>query len=192
MSETFAFHYAGFDWLPLLESNREALERALDDEVAAPRLAAIGGVARRWQRDVAGESFTLVIEEGGRVLGWAGVLDYPGRPEVVQSSTFLGVEGRGGRVNPAAKMVIWTMAEILERRLILSCDATNVRSVRAIERFWPGIAGVETDQPWFPRRGLIFEPAGAPCGAVMLGAGQRDALERAMVASPFGRRLGIE
>lgn len=136
--------YGDHDWGLLLDEDPREVAQAIDcpgverflcfDGVCDVRWA----VARRWRRDLSGESITLVVRGGDRIMGWAGLLGTDDYPDILQTSTFLHPDAWGTGLNVVAKHVQWAVVRLLGHdRMLLEIASDNPRSQGAAWKLFP-------------------------------------------------------
>ena len=185
-----ALSYAQINWRPLLSYGDYArLTEVLSDEADECYMHGVAScIERRVAADTLGSAFTLVAEDHGAPLGWAGVLDYPARPGCVQSSTFLAPAARGTGLNLKAKTLLCTIAALLgDAPLLLSIDQFNSRSQSAALKLFPEVEIELAMEPWDPSEvSHLFPVHGLPLGGQPLAASELSKLATLIAGSPFG------
>jgi hypothetical protein len=138
--------YAGFNWAPIERCDLDRMVADLDDPgfMVAARMHSPSITAREListRRDLArnGDHITLVAtDEQGLICGWAALVPCPSDRDALETSTYLHPRVWGTHVNVACKSLLWTVGrELLGRRVIMSINEINSRSLRANVLLFP-------------------------------------------------------
>jgi RimJ/RimL family protein N-acetyltransferase len=142
----------GLSLIPLAPEHAHALHDFVDAGMwagmAASQPRTAGELAALFEArisDPASLAFAVADERTGAILGTTALnaID-AGQQRVEVGGTFFGRQFWGSHVNPASKHALLTFAfEVLHvQRVAFRCDARNVRSAAAIERFGAAFEGV--------------------------------------------------
>jgi hypothetical protein len=184
----------GLTYRLLIEEDVDDVVTALDcpgvaqflcyDDVTSVRWA----VCRRWRKDLAGDSITLVIRREGRIIGWAGLLALDGMPGDLQTSTFLVPAYWGTGVNIRAKHVLWAMTELLgHERMLFSIDSNNPRSQAALWKLFPDATVERLAAPGEAGVDVVLATTRGPNAPGALSGTDRAALRRLLERHPGWR-----
>jgi RimJ/RimL family protein N-acetyltransferase len=186
--------YGGWRWSLLLEEDPHAVTGSIDSPLVRRFLCWDGeadvrhAVNKRWRRDLAGESITLVARRDGAIAGWAGLLLEDRRRVALETSTFLHPTAWGTGLNTCAKHLQWTIAEELgHHRIVLDIAGDNVRSQASAWKHFPAARVLLLASPAEPEASLVLEVDEAPRPGRRPTPRQREVLARLLERHPAAR-----
>jgi hypothetical protein len=192
--------YAGFTWTPIERCNVERMVADLDDPgfmVAArmhdPEVTARDLISTRQGLARDGLHLTLVaVNDQDVTCGWAALVPCVSDTEALETSTYLHPRVWGTDANLACKSLLWTIGqEILGRRVVMSINERNSRSLRANLLLFPDSPKSRLWEPSKNRHSVNIEMDRPPLGFMPLAARQLDDLRQLLGSIAAFRRVSL-
>jgi hypothetical protein len=192
--------YGGFTWTPIERCNVERMVADLDDPgfmVAArmhdPEVTAGELISTRQGLARNGEHVNLVAANDEDVVcGWAALVPCVSEAGALETSTYLHPRVWGTPANLVCKTLLWTIGrEILGRKVVMSINERNTRSLRANLVLFPDSPRHRLWEPSKNRHSINIEMDRPPVGFTALDARQRGELLRLLDSVLAFRRLSL-
>jgi hypothetical protein len=190
--------YTGFTWTPIERCTVERMVADLDDPgfmVAArmhdPKVTARELITTRQGLAQDGQHVSLVAaNDRGVICGWGALVPCASDAKALETSTYLHPRVWGTHANLACKSLLWTIGrEILGRRVVMSINERNSRSLRANLLLFPDSPRRRLWEPAKNRHSVNIEMDRPPLGFMPLDDGQLDELLQLLDTNAAFQRL---
>lgn len=187
------FKYNEYRWVPLSRVNISDVAKALNHPELRQWMAAehsatfFEALTKRLASELEGKSLLFVIYKDKKILGLAGLSDYPGLFGTLQTSTYLHPDWWGKGLNKVCKDLLWGLSHELlgHDSIVASINNENIRSQKALSKQYPEASQGEVYEFWRPRQAFLFEIIGKEA---ILSSVEKRSIRRVLRRTPAWQR----